>query len=143
MTTQKIIIDSPFSLWDDVKDPDNGGVTRHFQTIRGRADTKFKIHGIAMAGEHRVQQVEVSTDDGQTWEEAHITTQSLTNQWVSWRYDWSLPPSGQYVIVARATDDSGRPAPKGIQPETDAGRDLYDGRTGWHRVPVDVVRSDA
>ena len=32
---------------------------------------------------------------------------------------------------------------KGIQPETDAGRDLYDGRTGWHRVPVDVVRSDA
>ena len=130
-------IDAPFSLWDDVKDPANGGVTRSFQTIRGTAETAFVIHGIAMAGERQVERVDVSTDSGSTWEEAHITTQSLPNQWVRWRYDWTLPPTGRYEILARAWDSAGD-----TQPEKDEGVDLYDGRTGWHRVPVDVERTD-
>ena len=56
---------------------------------------------------------------------------------MTWRYNWPLPESGRYEIIARATDiDEER------QPETDTGADLYDGRTGWHRVPVDVNRSE-
>jgi DMSO/TMAO reductase YedYZ molybdopterin-dependent catalytic subunit len=132
-------IDAPLSPWDDIKDPDNGGVTKWFQTIRGTADTKFKIHGIAMAGERQVERVEVSTNGvWGPWEEAHITAQSLLNQWVGWRYDWPLPASGRYEIVARATDSEGD-----RQPRTDVGNDLYDGRTGYHVVPVDVERTEA
>lgn len=43
------------------------------------------------------------------------------------------PASGTYRILARATDSAGI-----RQPRTDEGDDRYDGRTGWHRVPVDV-----
>ena len=107
------------------------------QTIRGDADTVFSIHGIAMAGERKVDIVEVSTDGGATWEEAQILNHPRENVWIAWRYEWPLPPSGRYEIVARATDNAGD-----RQPAKDEGADLYDGRTGWHRVPVDVERTE-
>ena len=131
-------IDAPVSIWDDIKDPANGGVTVHLQTIRGTPETPFVIYGIAMAGERTVDRVEVSTDGGTSWEDAHIVTKMLPNEWVTWTYEWTLPPSGKYVIIARATDSSGD-----TQPAEDKGEDLYDGRTGWHRVPVNVSRVDA
>lgn len=127
-------IDVPLSLWDDKKDPANGGVTRVLQTLRGAEGRSYTIHGIAMAGERTVESVEVSTNGGRSWGEAQITTQRLPNIWVRWAYEWELPATGEYEIVARATDSAGD-----IQPRTDAGADLYDGRTGWHRVPVKVA----
>jgi DMSO/TMAO reductase YedYZ molybdopterin-dependent catalytic subunit len=129
-------IDAPLSIWDDVKDPGNGGVTFTLQTIRGNVGEDFIIHGIAMAGERTVERVEVSTDGGFEWQEAHITTRKSPNIWVTWGYHWAFPESGRYEILARATDDMGE-----AQPATDTGVDLYDGRTGYHRVPVNVVTS--
>ena len=128
-------IDAPVSIWDDIKDPANGGIPVVPQTIRGATGDSFTIHGIAMAGERTVERVDVSINGGLTWSEAHIVTQRLPNIWVSWAYEWKLPISGEYEIVARATDSAGD-----SQPSVDAGADLYDGRTGWHRVPVKVVR---
>ena len=127
-------IDAPLSVWDDKKDPANGGVSRVLQTLRGAEGRPFVIHGIAMAGELTIESVEVSTNGGRSWAEAQITTQRLPNIWVTWAYEWNLPASGEYHIVARATDSAGD-----RQPEEDAGADLYDGRTGWHRVPVKVA----
>jgi hypothetical protein len=127
-------IDAPLSVWDDVKDPANGGVTRVLQTLRGVQGRSFTIHGIAMAGERTIESVKVSTNGGRSWAEAQITTQRLPNIWVTWAYEWELPASGEYEIVARAADSAGD-----VQPRTDAGADLYDGRTGWHRVPVKVA----
>ncbi len=127
-------IDAPVSVWDDVKDPAGGGTTVAPQTLRGKVGDDFVIHGIAMAGERRVARIEVSTDGGVHWQEAQITTRNSPNIWVTWGYRWSLPESGGYQIVARATDDAGD-----VQPRDDDGADAYDGRTGWHRVPVNVV----
>ncbi len=127
-------IDAPLSVWDDVKDPANGGVSVVLQTLRGAEGQPFVIHGIAMAGERTIESVEVSTNGGRSWNEAQITTQRLSNIWVTWAYEWKLPASGEYEIVARATDSAGDQ-----QPRTDAGADLYDGRTGWHRVRVKVA----
>ena len=127
-------IDAPLSVWDDVKDPANGGVTYTFQTIRGNPGDEYLIHGVAMAGESTVARVEVSTDGGRTWQDAHIMTRPEANVWVSWADTWALPASGRYEILARSTDGAGV-----SQPQTDAGVDLYDGRTGWHSVPVDVT----
>ena len=129
-------IDAPISIWDDIKDPGNGGVMVTLQRIVGREGDTFTIHGVAMAGERSVQRLEISTDSGINWTEAHIMTSSAPNVWSTWSYEWLLPPSGRYEIVARATDDVGV-----RQPPEDKGNDLYDGRTGWHRVPVNVSRS--
>ena len=132
-------IDAPLSVWDDVKDPGNGGVTVRPQTIRGTVGDTFTIHGIAMAGERTVKKVEVSTSGVfGSWQEAHIMTRAEPNVWVTWEYEWPLPATGEYKIAARATDSVGD-----TQPRTDAGIDLYDGRTGWHNIPVNVVRSEA
>ena len=106
------------------------------QTIRGSVGEEFIIHGIAMAGERTVERVEVSTDGGFVWQEAHVTTRQAPNIWVTWGYHWALPESGRYEILARAADDGGE-----AQPAIDTGVDLYDGRTGYHRVPVNVVTS--
>ena len=127
-------VDAPLSLWDDKKDPANGGVSVVLQTLRGAEGRPFTIHGIAMAGERTVESVRVSTNGGRSWHEAQITTQRLPNIWVRWAYEWKLPASGEYEIVAWATDSEGD-----SQPRTDAGADLYDGRTGWHRVRVKVA----
>ena len=129
-------IDAPLSVWDDVKDPDNGGVTYSFQRLQGAVGDEYMIHGLAMAGERTVELVEVSTDGGRTWSDAHILSRPEPNVWVSWAYLWNLPESGRYEILARATDSAGI-----SQPRIDAGVDLYDGRTGWHSVPVDVASS--
>ena len=66
-------IDAPLSVWDDVKDPANGGVSVVLQTLRGAEGRPFVIHGIAMAGERTVEKVEVSTNGGRSWAEAQIT----------------------------------------------------------------------
>jgi DMSO/TMAO reductase YedYZ molybdopterin-dependent catalytic subunit len=129
-------IDAPLSPWDDETDPGKGGVVITPQTIKGMSGDTFLIHGIAAAGERKVERVEVSTDYGVTWNDARIVTQTLPNIWVTWAYEWSLPPTGRYEIVARATDSSGD-----IQPREDKGADIYDGRTAWHRVSVRVERA--
>lgn len=126
-------IDAPISVWDDVTDPGNGGVTYTFQTLRGFEGDEYSIHGIAMAGERTIERVEVSTDGGRSWTDAHILSKPEPDVWVSWAHAWNLPTSGRYEIVARATDSAGD-----TQPRLDAGDDLYDGRTGWHNVAVDV-----
>ncbi|HJP32779.1 MAG TPA: hypothetical protein QGF95_19710, partial [Candidatus Latescibacteria bacterium] len=103
---------------------------------QGAVGDEYAIHGVAMAGEDPVSLVEVSTDGGGSWSEAHILSRPEPNVWVSWAFAWALPASGRYEILARATDSAGF-----RQPRTDAGNDLYDGRTGWHSVPVDVSTS--
>jgi DMSO/TMAO reductase YedYZ molybdopterin-dependent catalytic subunit len=126
-------IDAPLSVWDDVSDPANGNTQHVLQRITGVEGETFVIHGIAMAGARSIEMVEVSTDAGQTWEMARLTSLSDPNVWVTWAYEWSLPARGKYEIVARATDSAGQ-----VQPMEDVGADLYDGRTGWHRVAVEV-----
>ena len=127
-------IDAPISVWDDIKDPGNGGVTYSLQRLQGTVGQEYAIHGIAMAGERIVDLVEISTAGGATWSEAHILSRPEANVWVSWAVAWQLPTSGRYEILVRATDSAGV-----TQPRTDAGVDLYDGRTGWHSVPVNVA----
>lgn len=131
-------IDAPISLWDDVVDPANGSTQRPLQTIvSGAVDEVFVVHGIALAGARTIARVEVSTDGGTTWQDAQITSESRPDIWVTWAYQWPLPTAGNYEIVARATDSA-----RAVQPAQDGGTDVYDGRTGWHRVPV-VVGSSA
>tara|TARA_Y100000588_G_scaffold264780_1_gene279571 strand:- start:636 stop:806 length:171 start_codon:yes stop_codon:yes gene_type:complete len=55
---------------------------------------------------------------------------------VTWVYEWELPIGGKFEVIARATDSEGD-----TQPMDDAGEDLYDGRTGWHRVEVTVNKN--
>lgn len=60
-----------------------------------------EITGAAAAG---VRMVEVSTNNGFTWQPAADTS---GGSWASWSYTWSPQASGTFVMQARATDISG------------------------------------
>jgi DMSO/TMAO reductase YedYZ molybdopterin-dependent catalytic subunit len=72
---------------------------------------KITVHGAAWAGEYDVAKVEVSTDGGTTWNPATLSREQAHYAWRLWSYDWKGARSGDYTIMAKATDSQGRTQP--------------------------------
>jgi DMSO/TMAO reductase YedYZ molybdopterin-dependent catalytic subunit len=93
----------------------------------------FTAYGIANSGDRGIARVEVSADDGATWQDAELEPLAdplgaLT--WVRWRVSLTVPSAGPTRLAARATDGDG-----GVQDGTPRSP-LPAGATGWHRVRV-------
>ena len=73
---------------------------------------KVAIRGAAYAGEAGIQIVEVSVDNGKTWEMAKCIGLNENYAWRHWEYLWEAKQKGEYRIMARATDTSGRQQPR-------------------------------
>jgi DMSO/TMAO reductase YedYZ molybdopterin-dependent catalytic subunit len=74
-----------------------------------------KIKGIAWTGQGHITKIEVSVDNGNTWEEAMVTTETKQwsgYQWCPWTFDWFASKKGEYTILSKATDSTGRTQPK-------------------------------
>ncbi|WP_316571382.1 sulfite oxidase [Neobacillus sp. YIM B06451] len=73
---------------------------------------KHLIKGIAWTGNGFISKVEISVDRGSTW---LLTTLEPVRQegygWQRWSYEWSVPKKGEYVILSKATDSTGRTQP--------------------------------
>ncbi len=73
------------------------------------ANSSYRVHGAAWAGEALVQKVELSFDGGSTWNEAALLGDSVPNSWRLWEFAWSTPSiPGRLTVLARATDSRGR-----------------------------------
>jgi hypothetical protein len=70
------------------------------------------IRGAAYAGEAGIQAVDVSVDDGKTWQPASLIGPQETYSWRHWEYLWEVRQTGEFTIMARATDTRGRQQPK-------------------------------
>jgi DMSO/TMAO reductase YedYZ molybdopterin-dependent catalytic subunit len=79
-------------LWDE-------GVTE-------REDGHLELAGHAYAGTRGISRVEVSTDGGDTWQDATLS-EPLPDQdvWRQWRYVFE--PEGSHEVVVRAVDSEG------------------------------------
>ncbi|HMZ56164.1 MAG TPA: sulfite oxidase [Nitrospira sp.] len=103
----------------------------------GEGDTVRKgpltIQGVAWAGESAVTQVEVSCDDGKTWEPARLLGEAQPYAWRQWQYVWNPKTLGPTAILCRAMDARGeqQPATSSWNP----GGFLW---SGWDRVAVTV-----
>lgn len=75
------------------------------------------IRGAAWTGRGRVEKVEVSVDEGNTWHEAALGKERAPFAWVLWEYVWRSPASGEHTLMARAFDDQGRTQPAREDPE--------------------------
>lgn len=64
--------------------------------------------GVAFAGDRGIQKVEVSTDGGDTWQNASLQDPLSKYTWVFWRLDWNPPATGDYRLMVRATDGTGQ-----------------------------------
>ncbi|MGA8500964.1 MAG: sulfite oxidase [Candidatus Sulfotelmatobacter sp.] len=71
----------------------------------------IRVHGAAWAGEADIEKVEISTDDGATWNPAKLGHDQAHYAWRLWSYDWKPGRSGDYTILSRATDSQRRTQP--------------------------------
>jgi sulfite oxidase len=112
----------------DILIPEDGG-----QTTAG----PLTIRGYAFAdGDRDVARVDVSLDDGRTWQQAHL--EPARSRW-AWRH-WSLTVDAQpgpLTVTARAWDTTGA-----TQPESVAA--LWNPKgyanNSWARVRVEITR---
>jgi sulfane dehydrogenase subunit SoxC len=72
-----------------------------------------------------IARVDVSTDGGASWHEAHLVEQESTPTWQHFGFEWEAAVPGSYEIRARATDSQGR-----VQPSA--------GRNAVHTITVTV-----
>jgi DMSO/TMAO reductase YedYZ molybdopterin-dependent catalytic subunit len=95
---------------------------------------RVQIHGVAFGGINAVARVEVSTDGGQSWQEARFLGPDLGR--FAWR-PFVLPADlqpGTHTIASRATDAAGNAQPEEFEPNERA----Y-GHNGWRAHAVDVT----
>jgi DMSO/TMAO reductase YedYZ molybdopterin-dependent catalytic subunit len=91
------------------------------------------VRGVAFGGDRGISRVEVSFDDGGTWEEAKIDYPGTKLTWALWSYDWRPTGADNYTLVVRATDG------EGLVQELDEDRPFKSGTTGFHRITVYVT----
>ncbi|MDJ1434524.1 sulfite oxidase [Halostagnicola sp. A-GB9-2] len=88
------------------------------------ADGTVDVRGVAWAGDDAVSGVEISTDGGESWDDAELFGPDYPRAWRLFRFDWDAEP-GTHVVVSRATDELGRRQPAKIS-EPDAWRDALE-----------------
>jgi DMSO/TMAO reductase YedYZ molybdopterin-dependent catalytic subunit len=69
------------------------------------------LTGRSWSGGAPVRTVEVSTDGGARWRHARLRDEPRSGSWVRWSADWLPKERGPAVLLARATDRTGRTQP--------------------------------
>lgn len=68
------------------------------------------LWGFAWSGTAPIRSVAVSTDGGKQWTAADLSSPPTQYAWTRWSYTWVAKP-GEYVLMSRATDQSGARQP--------------------------------
>ncbi len=92
------------------------------------------IQGVAWAGDAAVAQVEVSCDDGRSWEPARLVGEAQSYAWRQWQYIWNAKTAGPTAILCRATDAQGEQQP--ATSPWNPGGFLW---SGWDRLTLTVA----
>lgn len=91
-----------------------------------------QIGGVAWAPTRGIERVEVSTDDGETWNDATLAAQLDADVWRQYVYDWEAQP-GEHTLKVRATDGEGETQTEEETPPHPSGA------TGYHTIEVTVA----
>jgi sulfite oxidase len=92
-----------------------------------------RIKGVAWAGETRIAKVEISIDEGNTWQTAQLVGDDRLYAWRQWQFLWQATVQGTFAIVCRATDERGH-----VQPAATSWNPSGFLWNGWDRVSVRV-----
>ena len=91
------------------------------------------LRGTAFAGDRGVSKIEVSADDGATWQTAVIDYAGTRLTWNLWSYQWTPMRPGEHRLAVRATDGAGAL-------QTDKQRSSGpEGATGLHKVTAQIA----
>ncbi len=98
--------------------------------VSGRGIT---LYGYAVGNLDGIKAVQLSFDNGRTWQDADIYSNPSPLVWSFWKFEWITARRGRRQIRARAIDGKGRVEgadPKGIYP---------NGATGLQEIEIDVI----
>lgn len=98
--------------------------------IRGK---NFELTGYAVGNLDGIRSVEISFDDGQTWQTTNLFSNPSPLTWAFWKYVWVAPEPGAYHLRVRAIDGQGRVEGRGPQGT------FPDGATGQQALKVNVI----
>jgi DMSO/TMAO reductase YedYZ molybdopterin-dependent catalytic subunit len=94
---------------------------------------EIQVGGVAWAPQRGIEGVEVSTDGGESWNEARLAAKlDEVDTWRQYVYAWDARP-GEYTIQVRATDGTG---------ETQTAKETRShpsGASGYHTIGVTVA----
>ena len=101
----------------------------------GQLRQPIEVKGIAYGGDRGIARVELSLDDGKTWDDADIYYAGGDLAWSLWaaHNGWTPAEPGDYTIVVRATDAEG-----GVQ-DWEPDRSPFSGATGFHKIVVHIT----
>ena len=103
-------------------------VPRYGDTIDAGLTT---VAGVAWSPPRGINEVQLSTDAGETWTPCEIAAPGSDETWVQWKIEWDATP-GDHILRVRAIDGDGQLqpiGPKAVDP---------DGAEGWHAIQVTV-----
>ena len=86
------------------------GIPEFMTRDRTVAAGEVLLQGRAWSGHAPVEQVEVSSDGGETWDAAELEPAGEPWAWRAWSYRWSADP-GEHVLCCRARDEAGNEQP--------------------------------
>lgn len=72
-----------------------------------RAGTPIVVKGIAWDAGYGINLVEVSTDEGKSWQEATLDQDHGRFSFRAWQFSFSPNKSGKYVVMAKASNRQG------------------------------------
>jgi DMSO/TMAO reductase YedYZ molybdopterin-dependent catalytic subunit len=135
-----VLTTTPLGYWEQ-RGWDAQGIIRTESRFDVPADhsqvrSPFTTAGIAWAGMRGVRRVEVSSDDGRSWQVADLEPAVDTLSWRRWRLTLALPP-GVYPLSVRATDGTGRVQGAISRPPHPSGA------SGYHRIVVSVAEGSS
>jgi DMSO/TMAO reductase YedYZ molybdopterin-dependent catalytic subunit len=94
-----------------------------------------ELRGMAFGGDRGISKVEISSDDGETWDDAEITKPGTKLSWSLWSYQWTPDEEGETRMVVRATDGEGKLQISEYRDQ------VPDGATGLHSVRAIVEKA--
>lgn len=108
-------------------------ITSPAPDARFKGASRITVRGRAWVGEGEVDRVEISTDEGRTWQRARIEGSGDKYAWRTFTYEFQPERFGYVTFIARAWDDRGN-----AQPAVPYWNPLGYFWNGWHRVGVVV-----
>jgi hypothetical protein len=111
--------------------PGNDPIQKRFRNLSSveiKSDENIPVAGIAFAGDRGISNVQISIDDGASWNNAILKEPLSRYSWVLWTTD--INTKGIDKIIVRAIDKAGK-----IQ-TSEINKPFPNGATGYHIINI-------
>jgi DMSO/TMAO reductase YedYZ molybdopterin-dependent catalytic subunit len=106
-------------------------ITSPAPNARFKGGSRVTVNGKAWVGQGEIDRVEVSTDEGRSWQRARLGPAGDPYAWRGFSYEFEPERFGYHTILARAWDDRNN-----VQPAVPYWNPLGYFWNGWHRVGI-------